>query len=277
MTVTIAPLGPLHVNALKALLAKDASHNMFLLGLMEEFGVVSRNKKAPFAFYGRFEAEELTAVLFVGGMGGLLVPSLASPASIAEIAAHLVGKLKVASALGEESTIDALVRRMSLIPRTSIAQRLYSVSPNDLGPFTNPLLRLATERDFAQLVPMAADCIREHFHRDPLAEDAQGFETRVRQRIRSQRTYVLEEKGRLVFKLDVGSRSQLGAELEGFYTIPDERRSGHATLCLGQISRFLMSSIPRLTVRINHDAPHLVRAATKVGYLPGRAQRLIWM
>src|SRR4051794_9144864 len=76
MTFTVEPLGPWDVPALRAMLAKDATHHLYLLGVLEEFGVVSRPQRIPFAFYGRFTAQrELCAVVFVGGDGGLLVPS----------------------------------------------------------------------------------------------------------------------------------------------------------------------------------------------------------
>jgi hypothetical protein len=42
---------------------------------------------------------------------------------------------------------------------------------------------------------------------------------------------------------------------------------GHATLCLGQISRHLLSSLPRLTLRINEDDSLLMRIAQRVGYV----------
>jgi predicted GNAT family acetyltransferase len=93
--------------------------------------------------------------------------------------------------------------------------------------------------------------------------------------VKHKRTYLYEEGGRLVFKLDVGSRSQYGAELEALYTIPDERRKGLATLCLGQMSRHLLSSLPKLTIRVDDDNPQLATVARKVGYLAGRAQRLV--
>lgn len=259
------------------MLSRDTTHNMYLLGLMEEFGVVSGPMRAPFTFYGRFFDDELTAAMFVGGNGGLVVPSASSPLHIGDIAKKLAGKVDVRSAIGEQSVIDSLIRHFALTPKFIKAQKLFSVSPNDLGPFTNPLLREATVADLPQLVPMAAACVKEMVKRDPLEEDSVGFELRVRQRVQSHRTYVLEEKGKLVFKLDVGSRSQFGAELEGLYTAPDERHHGHATLCLGQISRFLMSSLPRLTVRIDDEATHFAAIARKVGYLQGRAQKLLWV
>lgn len=277
MPAVVEPLGPSHVAALRALLSRDPTHNMYLLGLMEEFGVVSGPKRAPFTFYGRFFDEELTAALFVGGNGGLLVPSASSPIHIGDIAKKLVGLVQLQSVIGEQSVVDSLLRHFAAAPKFSKLQKLFSVSPNDLGPFTNPLLRLATDADVARLVPMAAACVKEMMQRDPLVEDPVGFELRVKQRVRSQRTYVLEEKGQLVFKLDVGSRSQFGAELEGLYTHPEHRNRGHATLCLGQISRFLMSSLPRLTVRIDDDSTHFANIARKVGYLQGRTQKLAWL
>ncbi|PZR18346.1 MAG: DUF4081 domain-containing protein [Archangium gephyra] len=277
MPAVVEPLGPDHVSALRTMLSRDTTHNMYLLGLMEEFGVVSNNARAPFTFFGRFFDNELTAALFVGSGGGLLVPSASSPLHIGDIAKKLHGLVQPRGIIGEQSVVDSLLRHFGVTPRFSKVQRLFSVSPNDLGPFTNPLLRAATEADLPRLVPMSAACMKELLQRDPMQEDPSGFDLRVRQRVRSGRTYVLEEKGELVFKLDVGSRSQFGAELEGLYTLPAARNKGHATLCLGQISRFLMSSLPRLTVRVDEDTPHFANIARKVGYLQGRHQKLVWL
>ncbi len=279
MSFTVEPLGPNHVTALRALLTRDLPANLYLLGLMEEFGVVCGPNRVPFSFLGRFaEGGELTAVLFVGGNGGLVVPSTGTTHHIADLAKRLAGTgVKLGASLGEKALVDTLVQHLAPAPpRFSKLQKLFSVSADDLGPFTNPSLRMATEADLVELVPMAAACVKEMVQRDPLHEDPDGFPMRVRQRVKSGRTYVLEQSGRLVFKLDIGSRSQFGAELEGLYTAPAHRDQGHATLCLGQISRFLLSSLPRLTVRID-DASHFATIARKVGYLAGRPQRFLWV
>ena len=94
MAVTVEPLGPRNVEALKALLGKDTTHNLYLLGIMEEFGVVCDPERFPFAFYGRFLDGELTAVLFVGvGFLGLQKP----------IKERVVSTLKLQPAFGMTS------------------------------------------------------------------------------------------------------------------------------------------------------------------------------
>ncbi len=276
MPAVVEPLGPSHLSALRAMLARDTTHNMYLLGLLEEFGVVS-NPRTPFTFQGRFFDGELTAAMFVAGSGGLLVPSASSPQHIGDIAKALHGRVAPRGILGEQAVVEALLKHFGLTPQFSKTQKMFSVSPNDLGPFTNPLLRAANEFDVPRLLPLAAACVQELNKRNPLEDDAAGFELRVRQRVKAGRTYVLEENGEFVFKLDVGSRSQFGAELEGIYTAPAHRKKGHATLCLGQISRFLMSSLPRLTVRIDDEQQYFANTARKVGYLQGRQQKFVWL
>jgi GNAT superfamily N-acetyltransferase len=277
MSPTVESLGPVHVSALRALLRRDLPHNLYLLGLVEEFGVVCGPDRAPFRYVGRFtEAGELAAALFVGGEGGLVVPSASALSDVADIGRSLKGTVRLGACMGERALVDALVLQLGSPPRFSRSQKLFSVSADDLGPFTNPNLRQATAADLPQLVPLAAAGVAEVLERDPLAEDPEGFAARVRQRATSGRTYVLELEGRLVFKVDVGSRSQHGADLEGAYTLPEARRRGHATLCLGQISRFLLSSLPRLTLRVDEASP-FGEIARRVGYLPGRPQRLVWV
>ena len=275
MPVTVQQLVPTDTDALKALLGKEPAHNLYLLGLLEEFGITPADSRSSYSFWGRFDGKTLTSALFVGGEGGLLVPSAGDGSATSVIADALAERVRLKAAVGEKSAVDALVRSLCTgKPRTSKTHRLFSVSADDLGPFTNPTLRLAREEDLKRVMPLALGYVRELHERDALAEDPH-FEARVAQRIRARRTYVLEENGELVFKVDIGSRSQYGAELEGLYTVPSQRGRGHATLCLGQISRFLVSSLPRLTLRVDEKDESMARIARKVGYLASRTHRLV--
>lgn len=276
MRVHIEQLGPKDDAAARAFLETDVAQNLYLLGLVEEFGLSPPAGQPPFVVWGRKSGAQLTEVLFIGGGGGLVVPSSGKPENFAEIAREVGPEVKLGACLGEKAVVDVLVRHfLTGKPKVSREQRLHVVSADDLGPFTNPTLRPAVESDLPQLIPMAAAAVEERLGRDPLKEDLEGFQQRVAQRVRCKRTYVLPVEGQLVFKLDVGSRSQYGAELEGLYTLPAERRRGHATLSLGQISRHLLSSLPRLTLRVDEKDLALAGAARKVGYVGLKTQRLV--
>lgn len=280
MAVSVEPLHSRHLDMLRQMLAREPAHNLYLLGILEDYGIVAKPQHPPFHFHGRFVDAELTAALFVGGPGALLVPSASLPNTIADIARALAGSFKPVSMLGDKSAVDELVKHLAPTakPTVSRVQRLFAVSADDLGPHTNPTLRLAVDADLDQLVPMAAAAVKEMMDKDPLAVDPAGFAERVKMRVKSKRTYVLEDKanpGRLVFKLDIGSRCPHGAELEGLYTAPAARRMGHATLSLGQISRHLLSSLPRLTLRVDDNNAELGGLARKVGYMAGRSQRMV--
>ncbi|HVE85464.1 MAG TPA: DUF4081 domain-containing protein [Myxococcales bacterium] len=273
---TVELLASKDAGILRTFLTRDATHNMYALGILEEFGIAPQ---AGRAFWGRFWGRELSAVLFVGGEGGLLLPSASDPQEISAIAEQVSahGTLKLRAALGEKAAVDGLMRHFCPDrPRVSRIYKLYTVTADDLGPFTNPALRLAKERDLPELVEMAACAVRELLDRDPLREDLEGFRARVAQRVRGKRTYVLDGAGKkLLFKIDVGSRSQHGAELEGLYTVPEERGTDAAVLSLGQISRHLLSSLPRLTLRVDDRDSWLAGVARKVGYAPGKSCRLV--
>jgi uncharacterized protein len=275
MALAIQQLGPSHSETLQAFLAADPVANLFLLGVLDEFGIRGGPQIPPYAFYGRFSlTQRLGAVLFIGGQGGLWVPA-GPPDDVVSLATGLPQTPPLHAAVGERLAVDGLVQRFVRgQPRIAREQKLMSVSADDLGPFTNPTLRPAREEESEALIPMAAAYVQETTGRDPLQEDPLGFPERVRRRIRARRTYVLEVNGRLVFKVDVGSRSEYGAELEGLYTLPDCRSQGHATLSLGQICRHLLSSIPRLTVRVDEES-QMERIAQKVGFLGKHVSRFV--
>ena len=275
--MAVEPLSHKDADALRALLNKDTAHNLYFLGLLEEFGFDGPSGRGEYAYYGRARAGQLTAALFVGGNGGLVVPAAISETDFSELCDSLAGEVRLQSALGDKALVQIACRAFARgTPKVVKEQRLFRVSADDLGPFTNPTLRLAREEDVAQLIPLAAGAAKELYGRDPQLEDPKGFEARVRQRVRAERSYVLEDSGELVFKIDLGARSEFGAELEAPYTAPAHRRKRHAILSLGQISRHLLSSLPRLTLRVAEDSP-VGDMARKVGYVAGKAQRLVVM
>src|SRR5437870_2928448 len=106
MAQTVEQLTPRDADALRAFLLRDPVSHVYLLGLLEEFGVAPpAGSSGRFAFFGRFKGRELSAAIFVGGDGGLLVPSASSIAELSAIATALHGKLRLRACLGEKGAV----------------------------------------------------------------------------------------------------------------------------------------------------------------------------
>lgn len=276
MGAQIAKLGPADVDALRSLLISEPVENLHLLCHLEELGITPKGEGNPaFAFYGLLEEGRLSAAAFAG-RGGLVIPAARRSAQVQVLAARLTYEVKLTSSIGERSSVEAVTRSLCKEKlRLSRPHRLLAVSADGLGPFVTPALRLARESDLDGIVPLGAGAIIEMLERDPMLEPEDAFKKRVLRRIRAQRTYVLELEGRLVSKIDVKGRSQYGAELDGVYTAPEHRLLGYATLALGQLSRHLLSAIPRLTLRVDESSQALMTVARKVGYADGQAEQLL--
>jgi hypothetical protein len=263
------------VAELRSFLAKDPIQNLYLLGVLEEHGISGRVGATPMRFLLLREAGQVVAAAFSGG--SLLVPCVYEAPMAGALAKALKGQVPFKGSMGDRTSVDALFWALNdgAAVRISRPQRLFVATADALGPFVESQLRLAIPPELDKVLSLAANCVRDNMGRDPLAEGSTEFRARVEQRIASSRTYVLRTGGAIVFKVDVGVRSQYGAELEGVYTVAPHRKKGIATRCLGQLARSLLSALPRLTIRIDEGDVALSSACRKVGFHATRPQRLL--
>ncbi|HYR56732.1 MAG TPA: DUF4081 domain-containing protein [Myxococcaceae bacterium] len=273
MSSEVKQLGPEQASALGALLARQPCRNLHLLAALDEQG----HWQVPSTlFYGYFSSGELRAAVLVQPSSGRVVPGACEAADAMALALGLSGRAPLRSCLGDRHAVEALSRNLcSSVPRWVQPHRLFTVSPDYLGPFVTPALRLAKEGDLPRLVQLAAAENKEVLARDPLPASAEQLRADVFDRIRAQRTWVLEMEGRLVFKADVAARSRFGAEVQGVFTAPESRSRGYATVALGQLSRQLLSALPRVTLRIAESGHSLLAVAKKVGYATVRVGQLL--
>ena len=263
------------LDELRAFLAKDPVQNLYALGVLEEHGL-GVGPQSPVNAFGLVEDGKVLGATVIGGGGGLVMPCVFDPGAASELGQFMAGRVRLRGVFGERLAVDALVRALGCGPaRWSRPQRLFAASADDLGPFVCPELRVATEADLPQLVALSAAAIKESMGEDPLAFNRPAFERRVAARVALARTFVLADGRRVFLKIDVGVRSRYGAELEGIYTDPEARHHGYATLALGQLSRLMLSSIPRLVVRVDDKDAGLAAVCRKVGYTSMRPQRMV--
>ena len=259
---------------LKAFLGRDATFNLFALGILEDHGLGPGDGAAVQAFALPDADGGLGSVAVSGGNGGMVLPCAPDAAAAEALGRALAGGLQVRSLLGQRQVIDAFLAGSGDAGRVLLVKPLclFSASADDLGPFVCPELRLATPDDLPRLIPLAAAAVEETIGESPLACAREAFERRVATRALMGRTYVLEREGELAFKLDVTARSRFGLEIEGIYTRPDFRRRGLATLALGQITRHMLGSMPTLVVRADEGDEVAAALCRRVGYLPARRQ-----
>src|SRR5919197_2493802 len=113
MHATVQELGPQDADALRTLLARDVAHNLYLLGLLEDFGIAPQSGRQPFAYWGRFRRGELISAMFVGGDGGLVVPSASEPEEISAIAEHLAGGgMRARACFGDAAAVEPIVQHL---------------------------------------------------------------------------------------------------------------------------------------------------------------------
>jgi RimJ/RimL family protein N-acetyltransferase len=273
MSSEVKQLGPEQASALRTLLARQPCRNLHLLAALDERG----HWQAPSTlFYGYFSSGELRAAALVQPSSGRVVPAASEAADAMALALGLAGETPLRSCLGDRHAVEALTRNLCpSVPRLVQPHRLFTVSPDYLGPFVTPALRPAKEGDLPRLVELAAAESKEVFARDPLPATADQLRVEVFDRIRAQRTWVLEMEGRLVLKADVAARSRFGAEVQGVFTEPESRSRGYATVALGQLTRQLLSALPRVTLRIADSAHSLLAVARKVGYAIAQVEQLL--
>jgi hypothetical protein len=273
MSAEVKQLGPEHASSLRALLSRDPLRNLHPLSALEEMNASAAHGSLLF---GYFSAAQLRAAALVRGSLGLVVPATCGPSEAFSLGAGLVKLVSLRCCFGDREVIEPLLRGLSPVPARLVrAHRLFTASADNLGPFVTSSLRLATERDVPTVLSLSRLEIEEISDEAPLRLESDAFEADVLGRLRAQRTWVLEVDDRVVVKIDMVARSSFGAELQGLFTSPPDRFRGYATLALGQLSRYLLSSLPRLTLRIADSADSLLAVAKKVGYVSAPTEQLI--
>jgi hypothetical protein len=273
MSSEVKQLGPEHVTSLRALLSGDPLRNLHPLAVLDERGI---SQGPSSGFYGYFSSRQLRAAAFVQPSSGLMMPGACQPSDALALGTGLAGKFRLRSCYGDKQVVEALVESLCRSkPRWMRVHRLFTASADNLGPFVTPALRLANEGDLPQLVSMAARETEEVFEGALSGEDAEELKAEILERIRARRTWVLELDSRLALKVEVAAQCSFGAELQGVFTVPEARLRGYATLALGQLSRHLLSSLPRLSLRIAESADSLLAVARKVGYVNGQVEQLL--
>ena len=127
-------------------------------------------------------------------------------------------------------------------------------------------LRPATPDEIELVVPVQAHLAFEESGINPLEVDALGFRQRCARRIGRGRTWVLVERGKLIFKAEIMSETPEATYIEGVYVNPEERGQGYGIRCMSQLARNLLKRSKSMVLLANEQNREAVTFYRRAGY-----------
>jgi len=100
----------------------------------------------------------------------------------------------------------------------------------------------------------------------PLAKDRAGFLQRCLKRIEKERTFVVFENGKLVFKADIVAETSDVIYLEGIYVAPEYRGRGIGSRCLSNLALQLMERVENICLLSNVELNNAHRSFASAGF-----------
>jgi len=213
---------------------------------------------------GRFSAfadnGRLTALCHVGAN---VVPSGADCGRFATAAAR--GRARMI--IGDERAVQELwgvLRSRMPEPRDDRpGQPVYVIdqppAPGDTG------LRVATDNDFAVLLPACAAAHEEEIGIDPMERDADGFRWRTRAQIEEGRSWIWREDDTILFKAEASAWTPAAVQLQQVWVDPPARNRGHAQRALRDLIRLLLERVPVVCLFIRPENAPAIRVYEAVG------------
>jgi len=114
-------------------------------------------------------------------------------------------------------------------------------------------LRPAVVSELELVMPIQAELAFTESGVNPMHVDPKGFRARCLRRIEQQRTWVVVEDDRLIFKADVISRTSPVSYLEGVWTRDDRRNNGNSVKFMNELTHRLLEDTKSICLLVNES------------------------
>ncbi len=157
-------------------------------------------------------------------------------------------------------------RRRRRQPRLVCTEMLFELNFPFLVQECKWNVRLAKAEELEQVAEAHAEVAFTESGVDPLVKDREGFLKRTLKRIEKERTFVVFENGKLLFKADIVCEAEDVYYLEGIYVAPEMRGKGIGASCLAKLSLELLNRKQHICLLTNVDFKSAHRSFEKAGY-----------
>jgi ribosomal protein S18 acetylase RimI-like enzyme len=278
----LVPLAPRHAEAAWTHLTAHGLRDVFLASKIHEGALAAPDGAAQGRFLGAFDGPRLAGVLFVGH-GGLVVFSADEPHVRRLIAEESWReRQRVRLLVGEWEAVSDVWGQLSaagLRADRDWREVFMVVDASTLAREPDPGLVGATRADLPDLVDVSARAYREETGEDPLAAMGEGYVRHVTRNVEEERTFLVREKGRIVFKAELSARCPIGAQIVGVFTEPFARGRGLARRGTAQLARTLLArhGMPAVCLFVRKDNAPARRAYERASFLPRMHYRRLFV
>lgn len=257
-------------------LERDPEENVYLLARIAVDGVVNEESTAHGRFYGHFGADGLDGVIFFGHRKGVVLAG-EEPEFIRSAANLALGaESDWVILVGPRAAADDFLSHYRWRGRPAHLNRIqdYYVLRSPSGPVPGDV-RPAEISDLETVSEMSEQMLLEDFDLPPGSLSRDGIQESMRHKILDGRTWVLEDRGRIVFKVDVSAQYAGGAQIEGVFTRPDLRGRGHGWRGVAAVGAHLLQSSRFVSLHVDRDNVAARRAYEKAGFRQQGELRLL--
>jgi ribosomal protein S18 acetylase RimI-like enzyme len=267
-TPRLVPAGEVDPAQLGRLLAADPVAHVFVAAHVESYRGSGAGRVPP-VLGTAGPGGELTGACWVGTN---VVPVVLDESGLDLVAGHLrrTGGSRHASIFGPDEPVLGLWARLERSwPRpfdVRPVQPLLAID-HDPAPEPHPGVRVATAEDLPAVLPASAAMFEEEVGYSPTAGGERAYRERVGAVVGSGRCLVLtDDRGRVVFKADLGSVAGGVSQVQGVWIDPAHRGRGLAVPCMAAAVRLARRRTPVVSLYVNDYNARALATYRRVGF-----------
>lgn len=248
-------------------LAVRPVQTVVITGFIRDNGMESPANRGKFYGYRNIKTGKLEGVALIGHT--TLIESRSSGSLAAFARAARCSETPIHILMSDGKTVETFWQHYADAnqkPRLVCTELLFELSFPFLKQECKWNLRFA---DAAELEPIAEAHAEVAFIEsgiDPLVTDREGFLKRCLNRIEKNRTFVVFENGKLIFKADIVAETDDVIYLEGVYVAEEFRGQGVAASCLAKLGLELLNRVEHISLLSNVEFKSAHRSFLKAGF-----------
>jgi GNAT superfamily N-acetyltransferase len=241
-------------------------HTVVMKSFIQDNGIESKDNRGKFYGY-RNRAGKLEGIALIGHT--TLLESRSDDALLAFALMARISETPIHIMMSDGDTTEKFWKHFAnanQAPRLVCTELLFELN------FPFPVqdckwdVRPAKVDELDQIAEAHAEVAFIESGVNPLEKDREGFLKRTKRRIEKERTFVVFENGKLVFKADIIAETSDVAYLEGIYVAPEYRGQGVAPSCLSKLSLELLNRVQHICLLSNVEFKGAHRSFLKAGF-----------